>query len=308
MKDYYKILEVEENSTDEEIKKSYRTLSKKYHPDVNPNGTEKFKEINEAYEILGDKQKRNNYNNSKNNPYANTPFQDIFNRMFGASPADFVKQHRTKSAPDKLIKVQISPIDSYKGIEKVIYYMKDTHCDVCVGSGGEQQTCQTCNGAGFEIKTMGNGFMVQHIRTSCGTCGGKGYTLVHKCYGCDGRGVKSSSHEVKVKLPVGVDNGQYLKLQGLGDFRNGQYGDLVVQVEVVNKDGFEKFNNDLIYNLFLNLDEIKKDKFMIPHPDGDLNMESPRIFDTSSPLRLRGKGYMGGDMYIKLNVKFERTP
>ena len=308
MKDYYKILEVEENSTDEEIKKSYRTLSKKYHPDVNPNGTEKFKEINEAYEILGDKQKRNNYNNSKNNPYANTPFQDIFNRMFGASPADFAKQHRTKSAPDKLIKVQISPIDSYKGIEKVIYYMKDTHCNVCVGSGGEQQTCQTCNGAGFEIKTMGNGFMVQHIRTSCSTCGGKGYTLVHKCYGCDGRGVKSSSHEVKVKLPVGVDNGQYLKLQGLGDFRNGQYGDLVVQVEVVNKDGFEKFNNDLIYNLFLNLDEIKKDKFMIPHPDGDLNMESPRIFDTSNPLRLRGKGYMGGDMYIKLNVKFERTP
>jgi molecular chaperone DnaJ len=307
MKDYYKILEVEENSTDEEIKKSYRTLSKKYHPDVNPNGTEKFKEINEAYEILGDKQKRNNYNNSKNNPYANTPFQDIFNSMFGGSPADFVKQHRTKSAPDKLIKVQISPIDSYKGIEKVIYYMKDTHCNVCVGSGGEQQTCQTCNGAGFEIKTMGNGFMVQHIRTSCSTCGGKGYTLVHKCYGCDGRGVKSSSHEVKVKLPVGVDNGQYLKLQGLGDFRNGQYGDLVVQVEVVNKDGFEKLNNDLIYNLYLNLEEVQKDKFLIPHPDGTLSMDSPRLFDTSRPLRLKGKGYNGGDMYVKLNVRFEKV-
>ena len=79
MKDYYKILEVEENSTEEEIKKSYRSLSKKYHPDVNPDGVEKFKEINEAYEVLGDKEKRNNYNNSKNNPYAGTQFQDIFN-------------------------------------------------------------------------------------------------------------------------------------------------------------------------------------------------------------------------------------
>ena len=308
MKDYYKILEVEEKSTEEEIKKSYRSLSKKYHPDVNPDGVEKFKEINEAYEVLGDKEKRNNYNNSKNNPYAGTQFQDIFNSMFGGSAPNFAKQHRGKSAPDKLIKIQVSPVESYNGVEKTIYYVKDNHCNICVGSGGDQQTCKTCNGAGFEIKTVGNGFMIQHIRTSCNTCGGRGFTLVHKCYNCDGRGTKPSSHEVKVKLPVGIDNGQYLKLQDLGDFRNGEYGDLVIQVEVINKDGFEKFNNDLIYNLFLNLEEIQKEKFIIPHPDGDLNMESPKIFDTSKPLRLRGKGYLGGDMYVKLNVKFEKKP
>lgn len=306
MKDYYKILEVEENSTDDEIKKSYRSLSKKYHPDVNPEGDEKFKEINEAYEVLGDKTKRTNYDNSKNNPYAGTPFQDIFNSMFGGSAPNFAKQQRRKSAPDKIIKIQITPIESYRGIEKTIYYVKDNHCNACVGSGGEQQTCQTCGGSGFEVKTVGNGFMVQHIRTACNTCGGRGFTLTHKCYNCDGRGIKPASHEVKVKLPVGVDNGQYLKLQELGDFRNGEYGDLVVQVEVVNKDGFEKFNNDLVYNLFLNLEEIQKEKFLIPHPDGDLNMEAPKIFDTSKPLRLRGKGYFGGDMYVKLNVKFER--
>jgi molecular chaperone DnaJ len=306
MKDYYKILEVEENSTEDEIKKSYRSLSKKYHPDVNPDGAEKFKEINEAYEVLGDKEKRNNYNNSKNNPYAGTPFQDIFNSMFGGNAPNFARQQRRKSAPDKLIKVQISPIESYKGIEKTIYYVKDNHCNACMGSGGDQQSCQTCGGSGFEVKTVGNGFMVQHIRTACNSCGGRGFTLVHKCYNCDGRGTKPASHEVKVKLPVGVDNGQYLKLQDLGDFRNGEYGDLVVQVEVISKDGFEKFNNDLIYNLFLNLEEVRKDKFMIPHPDGDLNMEAPKIFDTSKPLRLRGKGYFGGDMYVKLNVKFER--
>jgi DnaJ-class molecular chaperone len=108
-------------------------------------------------------------------------------------------------------------------------------------------------------------------------------------------------------IPKGVDSGQYLKVERAGDFKNGEYGDLVIQIEVVPKDGFEKFNNDLIYNLFFNLEDLKKDKYNIPHPDGELRIDSPKIFDSSKPLRLRGKGYNGGDMYLKLNVKFERT-
>ena len=158
----------------------------------------------------------------------------------------------------------------------------------------------------FEVKTYGTGFMVQQIRTNCSTCGGKGYTLVHKCYNCGGNGTKSLANSVKIKLPVGIDSGQYLKLENAGDFKHGDYGDLVIQIEVVSKDGFEKLNNDLIYNLYLNLEEVQKDKFLIPHPNGDLSMGSPRLFDTSRPLRLKGKGYNGGDMYVKLNVKFER--
>ena len=305
MKDYYKILEVEENASDDDIKKSYRTLSKKYHPDMNPDGAEKFKEIAEAYEVLGDKTKRTQYNNSKTNPYAGTPFQDIFNSMFTQQNNPNFR-HR-KSVPDKIIKLQVTPIESYKGVDKTLYYVRDLGCNICNGSGGDQQLCTTCNGAGFQIKQFGTGFMVQQVRTQCQTCGGKGYTLIHKCYYCDGRGTKPTSNEVKITLPVGVDSGQYLKLQDLGDYRNGEFGDLIVQIEVVNKDDYEKMNNDLIYNLTLNLDEIQKDKFLIPHPDGDLNMEAPKVFDTSRPLRLKGKGYLGGDMYVKLNVKFERT-
>ena len=305
MKDYYKILEVEENASDDDIKKSYRTLSKKYHPDMNPDGADKFKEIAEAYEVLGDKTKRAKYNNSKSNPYAGTPFQDIFNSMFTQQNNPNFR-HR-KSVPDKIIKLQVTPIESYKGVDKTLYYVRDLGCNICNGSGGDQQLCTTCNGAGFQIKQFGTGFMVQQVRTQCQTCGGKGYTLIHKCYYCDGRGTKPTSNEVKITLPVGVDSGQYLKLQDLGDYRNGEFGDLIVQIEVVNKDDYEKMNNDLIYNLTLNLDEIQKDKFLIPHPDGDLNMEAPKVFDTSRPLRLKGKGYLGGDMYVKLNVKFERT-
>lgn len=306
MKDYYKILEVEENASPEEIKKSYRNLSRQYHPDINPAGEEKFKEINEAYEVLGDEEKRNKYNQSKSNPYNNTPFESFFNQMFGGNPEMFRQHQRRKQAPDKVIKVVVSPVESFFGSEKNIRYFRDINCGTCNGSGGEQQKCSTCMGAGFQVKTFGTGFMVQQIRTACPTCGGRGYTLIHKCMNCDGRGTKQGIHEIKVKLPIGVDNGQYLRLENLGDFRNGENGDLVIQIEIEPKDGFEKMNNDLIYNLFLNLEEIQKEKFIIPHPDGDLSMDAPKIIDTSRPLRLRGKGYPGGDMYVKINLKYER--
>lgn len=302
MKDYYKILEVEEKASADDIKKSYRTLSKKYHPDVNPDGGEKFKEIAEAYETLSNPEKKIQYDNSKNNPYQGTSFEDMFKNMFNQQS----RQPRRKAAPDKVIKLQVTPIESYKGVEKNIHYMRDNHCQSCNGQGGDQQMCTSCNGLGFQIKTFGTGYMVQQIRTACQTCGGKGYTLIHKCFQCGGIGTKQSTNDVKIKLPAGVDSGQYLKLDSLGDFRNGEYGDLVVQIEMVNSGGYEKMNNDLIYNLYLNLEEAQKDKFIIPHPDGDLNMDAPKTFDSSRPLRLRGKGYSGGDMYVKLNVKFER--
>jgi molecular chaperone DnaJ len=304
MKDYYKILEVEEKASQDEIKKSYRRLAAQYHPDRNPQGEEKFKEIAEAYETLSNPEKRQVYDNKGSNPFQGTSYEQMFSQMFGGGG---FQQPKRKSAPDKILRVQISPVESYKGEEKRIQYMKDTHCNTCNGAGGEQQKCVSCNGQGFFIKSFGTGFMSQQVRSACPTCGGKGYTLVHKCYGCDGRGTKQTAADLRVMIPKGVDNGQYLKIEKAGDFKNGEYGDLVIQIEVISKDGFEKFNNDLIYNLFLNLEDLKKDKYNIPHPDGELRIDSPKIFDTSKPLRLRGKGYNGGDMYLKLNVKFERT-
>ena len=305
MKDYYKILEVEENASDEDIKKSYRNLSKKYHPDVNPEGGEKFKEIAEAYETLGNKEKRVQYDSSKNNPFAGTSFQDMFNQMFNNGNTNF-GQRRRKQAPDKILRLKVSPVESYLGTEKLIQYMRDYGCNTCNGTGGEQQICGGCGGSGYQVKSFGTGFMAQQIRTACPTCAARGYTLIHKCVSCDGRGSKTIVNEVRVKLPIGCDNGQYLRLGNLGDFRNGEYGDLIVQIELEPKDGYEKMNDDLIYNLTVNLDEIQQEKFIIPHPDGKLSMDAPKIVDTSRPLRLRGKGYNGGDMYVKINLRFER--
>lgn len=306
MKDYYKILEVEENASEEEIKKSYRTLSKKYHPDVNPNGAEKFKEIAEAYETLGSHDKKIQYDNIRKNPFTmgGSSLQDLFNQMFGKT-----NQHsrRTKSVPDKILRLAITPIESYLGAEKNIQYSRDFGCTTCSGRGGEQQTCMTCKGLGYQLQTFGTGFMMQQIKTQCQTCAGRGYTLVHKCITCNGKGSTANIHELKIKLPVGSDSGQFLKLQNLGDFRDGEYGDLVIQIEMISVNGYEKMNDDLIYNLILNLEEIQKEKFRIPHPDGDLNLDAPKNIDTSKPLRLRGKGYNGGDMYVKLILKFERN-
>lgn len=309
MSNYYEILGISKDASQDDIKRAYKKLAFQYHPDRNPEEGDKFKDIASAYDVLGDENKRKEYDYKLNNPFGsgnNMSYEDIFNQMFGGQRETQFNMRR-KSAPDKIIRVQVSPIESYKGIDKTIHYMKDNHCNICNGSGGDQQACSTCGGAGFQIKTFGTGFMMQQIRTACASCGGRGYTLIHRCYSCDGRGVKPASHEVTVKLPVGCDNGQFLKLADLGDFRNGEYGDLVIQIEMITKDGFEKMNNDLIYTLFLNYQELSSDKYVIPHPDGELNMVAPKLFDTSKPLRLRGKGYQGGDMYVKLNVKFERT-
>jgi molecular chaperone DnaJ len=305
MKDYYKILEVEENSTQEEIKKSYRNLSKKYHPDVYSGGDEKFKEIAEAYETLGDKDKRQQYDYKRKNPFKGTSIQDMFSQMFGGN-ADSFRQNIRKKSPDKVIKIKISPIESYFGSEKEFIYNREIGCNICGGSGGEQSICTTCGGSGFQVKTFGTGFMVQQIRTTCNACLGNGFFLKNKCNNCDGRGTKTSNQNLKIKIPVGADNGQFLKLENLGDFKHGEYGNLVIQIELEPKNNFEKINNDLIYNLFLDLEGIQKEKYSIPHPDGDLNVDAPKIIDTSRPLRLRGKGFFGGDMYVKLNLRFER--
>lgn len=302
MKDYYKILGVEENATDEEIKKQYRKLSKQYHPDLNPEGGEMFKDIAEAYDILTTPEKKAQYLAHKNNPFNGTDFDSFFQNMFNRGS----QQRRRKAAPDKILKVAVTPIESFLGSEKTITYFRNHACNTCKGSGGEQTICTSCGGSGAHIKTFGTGFMVQQVRIICDGCGGKGFTLAQRCYYCDGRGVKTESSEIKIKLPHGIDDGQFLKLESLGDFQNGEFGDLVIQIQMSKTEEFEKLNNDLIYNLFLNYEDLKKEFFIIPHPNGDLNVSSPKQFDTSRPLRLRGKGFNGGDMYVKLNVRFER--
>ncbi len=179
-------------------------------------------------------------------------------------------------------------------------------CGDCNGSGGERNHCNVCNGSGVVVQKMSNGMMVQMIQTVCNHCNGQGFIYIKTCNTCRGNCSVEKNENIKIKLPHGIDDGQFLRLQGKGDFHNGIYGNLVVRIKVIPENNFEKFGNDLIYNKFLNLDDIKKDSFILPHPNGELSVKFPPVFDSSVPLRVKSKGFNGGELYIKLFVKFTR--
>lgn len=303
MKDYYKILGVQENANDDEIKRAYRKLSKEYHPDVNPEGAEKFKEIAEAYENIGSAEKREQLRNKGNNPFQGTNFEDMFRDMFGGNASKF----RRQMVPDKIVQVTIDPIQSFLGTALNVNYFRNVICSDCTGAGGNRKICSSCNGVGYHSMISGSGFFRQEVRKVCDECNGQGFHMLSRCYSCDSRGSKPTAETVKIQIPVGIDEGQFLKLRGLGDYQDGLYGNLVIQIRMISKDGFEKIGNDLIYNAFLDIEDLKKDNLIVKHPTSDLKIDIPVEFDSSKPLRLKGKGYKGGDMYVKLNVKFDRS-
>lgn len=303
MKDYYKILGVQENSTDEEIKKAYRKLSKDYHPDVNPNGSEKFKEIAEAYENIGTEEKRQSLRNKGQNPFAGSDFEQMFANMFGGRP----QRPRRPIVPDKIVTVTISPVQSFIGEQINVNYFRNVMCSACNGAGGNRKICDSCKGQGYHSIVSGSGFFRQEIRKVCNECNGDGYRLLSKCHVCDTSGTKPTAETIKIQLPKGIDEGQFIKLQGLGDYHNGIFGNLVLQIKMSSSDGYEKIGNDLILNLHLGLDDLKKNSIVIKHPLSELKVDIPVEFDSSKPLRLKGKGFNGADMYVKLHVKFDRS-
>ena len=303
MKDYYKILGVQENSNDEDIKKAYRKLSKEYHPDVNPNGTERFKEIAEAYDNIGTKEKRDQLKSRQTNPFAGQGFEDMFRDMFGGGGG----RSRRPTVPDKVVTANITPIQSFKGEDVTINYFRNVGCESCAGSGGNREVCVGCKGYGYHSIVSGSGFFRQEVRQVCKTCNGEGFKLINKCHTCSGIGKKPTAETIRIKLPVGIDDGQFLKLGELGDYHDGIYGNLVLQIRMMNIDGYEKIGNDLILNYYMDIDELKNDSIIIKHPSSDLKMDLPIDFDSSKPLRLKGKGYSGGDMYVRLHVKFDRS-
>lgn len=296
---YYSVLGVDEKATQEEIKKAYRNLAKENHPDKGGD-EEKFKKINEAYDTIGDENKRQQYDNQKNNPFGGN-----FADMFGM----FNKQRQRQDNHTSVITVNIGVLDSYLGRNKQITYKRKTSCNVCSGTGGDKRTCHTCNGVGSVMKQMGSGMFVQVVNMTCDTCMGTGKIIINACYACQGSETKDEMKTLDIKIPHGIEDGQFIRMSNVGDFRNGRFGDLVVRINLMEENGFFKNGPHLIYNSYLKYEDLMKDEIKIPHPDGELNIKLPKMMDTSKPLRVKGKGFkleQLGDLLINQIVRFER--
>lgn len=298
-KNYYEVLGLDENATPEEIKKAYRQKAKEFHPDKG--GDEAvFKDIAEAYDTLGDDNKRKNYDYTRKHT-GNQSHNDFLN--------SFMRQQRN-IVPDKIISAELSVLDSYKGGVKTINYMKNEKCDTCNGQGGERVTCTHCNGAGYIVEQYGSGFYTQIIKRPCDICRTRGFTFKTHCNSCHGSCTKPTMQTIDISIPHGIDEGNFIKLRGLGDYINGTVGDLVIQIKIRPDGQFEKINNDLVYNHYFDLKALEEDDFVVKHPDGDLSVKYPIDMDTSKPIRIKGRGFkiggIPGDLYIKFYLKYTK--
>jgi molecular chaperone DnaJ len=309
MNNYYEILGVSKDATQDDIKKVYRKLALQYHPDKNPDGGDKFREISESYETLSDITKRKEYDFKLDNPnygQQSNQFNDIFNSFFSRH-TNF--NQRNTRGPEKLIELNVGVLESYNSSSKTINFLRKDKCNSCSGTGGEKKVCQSCSGNGFFEERIGIGLFTQIRRSVCQSCNGNGFTLDKKCYTCNGEGTSNVMESFTIKLPENVQDGQMLKIAGKGDYYNNMVGDVIIRVNIVPENNFEKSGNDLIYNSFFNIEQLKLDDFIVPHPDGNLNVKFPKEFNTQIPLRIKNKGFKTnpvGDLYIRMNVKFNR--
>ena len=341
-RDYYEVLGVDKNASEDDIKKAYRRIAIKYHPDRNPGNKEaeeKFKEAAEAYDVLHDPQKRQQYDQfGFDAPGGFGGFggggfsmDDIFS-MFGSVFGDagfggFGSRgghtERKVRGGDLRLKVKMTLQEVSTGVTKKFRVKKDITCPHCNGTGAEAgtsaETCPTCHGSGYTVQTRQTLFGIMQTQGACPTCHGEGKVIKNKCSHCGGDGVIKGEEVVEIKIPAGVADGMVLTVRGKGNAgaHNGIPGDIQVFVSEEPNDTFVRQDNDLIYNLLLDFPtaalggEVK-----IPTIDGKnvkINLE-PGI-QPGTTKRLRGKGLpavqgygMGnGDIIVNISVYVPKT-
>lgn len=319
-KEYYELLGVSEDASQEEIKKAYRKKAKKYHPDSNKDTAdeEKFKKINKAYDVLSDEEKRKKYdrfgkqgvegNARSGQRRAASSFQDLFEQMFGGGG----RRQKRSRGQDMKINATISLEDAYHGVEKTYSISRKKQCEECNGSGaenGDTSTCTECNGQGQVRKQQRTPFGISQTVAECPRCDGNGEIPETKCNECKGKGVAEEEEKITFDIPEGVSSGQRLRLRGKGhEDRKGNSGDLYVIVQVTEHDKIERRNSDLFTVMTIGVgDAALGSKAKVPHPDGDLKVDIPEGTQPGEVLRLRGKGMPGrrrkGDFYVKIDVE-----
>jgi molecular chaperone DnaJ len=319
-KNYYDILGIKKDANEGEIKKAYRKLSKKYHPDVNPDGEEKFKDIAEAYDILSDKEKKNNYDRfgtadprGQSNPFEGQSMQDImrdFGFGGGANPFGRAQERR---GHDLVMNLKISLEDVYNGVTKKFKYRRNAPCMTCNSDGGTDKTkCTRCDGNGYVMHQHQTPMGVMRQMVDCTDCGSTGYVFKNTCGTCNGNGVTSKEETVEVSIPKGVFEGSTLQYAGMGHgVKMGTAGRLLVKVFVNKHNDFIRNGDDLKYNLKLTYPKlVLGDKIEVPTIDGKkIRVTIPEYSNIGDNLRITNKGLpkynsnATGDMIIVLDIE-----
>ncbi|MDV3196287.1 MAG: molecular chaperone DnaJ [Candidatus Phytoplasma stylosanthis] len=329
-RDYYDILGISKNATENEIKKAYRTLVKKYHPDVSKeaNATEKFKEIQEAYQILSNPEKkrdydrfghRNDYNNFNSNNFKDFSqefnFEDIFENFFGSSKNKQSQKRNRDKIEDKNINITIDFLEACLGVEKEIQFQFEEDCHECNGTGAKSkediQTCYYCDGKGYIKRTKMTFLGSVSTQQVCSYCQGKGRIIIKKCLFCKGLKRVSGIKKVKVSIPAGIESGMTIKIKNQGNKIGNYNSDLYINVEVKSHSLFERKNQDIYTNLWINFyDAILGNDFSVSTIHGEVNLRIPEGTQSHTQFRLKNKGvpylnssYQKGHHYVIVKVK-----
>ena len=312
--EYYDRLGVSKDASQDEIKRAYRKMSKKYHPDINkePGAEEKYKEVQEAYETLSDDQKRAAYDQygpgGANAGFGGQGgfggfdggagfggFEDIFSSFFGGGAA------RNPNAPrqgdDLQYRVNLSFEEAVFGAEKEVHYNREATCKTCSGSGAKPGTspvtCGRCHGQGVINVDTQTPLGMMRRQVTCDVCHGTGQEIKDPCQTCHGTGHEKQSHKVSVKIPAGVETGQQIRLAGQGEagFNGGPYGDLFVIINVNPSDKFTRDGSTIYYTLNISFVQAALgDTVEVPTVHGNVEMTIPAGTQTGKTFRLKGKG------------------
>jgi len=336
-KDYYKILGIEKSANQDDIKKAFRKMAHKYHPDKKDGDEAKFKEVNEAYSVLSNEKKRSEYDKYGKvfdgqqgaGGYGGGDFSgfdfsqftqggaggfefdigDIFGDFFGGG------NRKQKRGRDISIDIELTFEESVFGVERKILLNKLASCDSCKGTGAEKgaktKSCATCNGRG-KIREVRQSFIGSFATERvCDACNGRGEIPDKKCSNCDGFGIRKREVEIKVKIPVGIENGEMVRLAGAGEAASeGVPGDLYIKVHVKSHGFFTKDGSNLYMTKKIKLtDALLGSKFDLDTLDGPINVKIPQGINHDEILRIKGKGVPfangsgRGDILIKIKIE-----
>ena len=329
-KNYYETLGVNKNATQDEIKKAYRDLVKKYHPDLHPGDSaaaEKFKEINEANEVLSDEKRRKEYDFQQEHPNMGgfgggggagfsgfSDFGDIFGDIFGGFGGGR-RQTQTKVKGDDItIEISLSFLDAAKGCVREVVYNRNEPCKACKGTGAKggtaYKTCDKCGGTGQVVYTSTNGFFRSQTVRPCPDCNGTGRKILDACPDCKGKGYTRAATKVSLNIPAGADTGSYLRKVGFGEASTtgGEAGDLIVVIKVEPSKIFRRKNFDLYVSVPISVKTAALGgKVKIPLIDETMDYTIPEGTQSGKVFFVRGKGIKTqrgtGDLYIETVVE-----